>query len=106
MAQISWEKSALDIHNQIRGMNPWPIAHADFRTEHLRILRSFPAEHAREPIKTPGTFLGHTQHGILVQCGDGTVLEILEVQMPAKHVVSGREFANGAHLQTGEVIFR
>jgi methionyl-tRNA formyltransferase len=105
MAPISWQKPALHIHNQIRGMNPWPIAHADFRGENLRIWRSMPARQSTDTPQAPGALLGHTGNGIHVQCGDGTVLEILEVQMPAKSIVTGREFANGAHLHSGEVIF-
>jgi methionyl-tRNA formyltransferase len=54
----------------------------------------------------PGTLLGYTRDGIHVQCGEGTVLEILQVQKPAKSVVSGREYANGARLHPGELIFQ
>jgi len=43
-----------------------------------------------------------TREGIRVQCGGHTVLEILEVQRPAKGRVSGREFASGARLCAGE----
>jgi methionyl-tRNA formyltransferase len=106
MAQISWHKQALDIHNQIRGMNPWPVSYADFHGEHLRIWRSVPPPRATSADEAPGTFLGHSRDGIYVQCGQGTVLEILEVQLPAKGRVTGREFTNGARLTPGEVIFQ
>lgn len=105
LAKISWQKRALEIHNQVRGMNPWPIAYAEFRGEHLRILRSLPATQSTDASKIPGAFLGLTRDGIHVQCGEGTVMEILEVQRPAKEIVSGREFSNGARLCTGDLIF-
>jgi methionyl-tRNA formyltransferase len=106
MAEISWHKCALDIHNQIRGMNPWPVACASFRKAHLRIWRSLPAPGSTISGMAPGTFLGPSRAGIYMQCGEGTVLEVLEVQLPAKGKVTGREFANGARLSPGEMIFQ
>jgi methionyl-tRNA formyltransferase len=104
MAAVSWKKCALDIHNQIRAMNPWPIAHAVFRNERLQLWRSKPADLHADLRATPGTFLGPLQDGFRVQCGEATVLEILEVQRPGKNRVSGREFACGARLHPGDLI--
>jgi methionyl-tRNA formyltransferase len=105
MAPISWEKRALDIHNRIRAMNPWPVAYTAFRDERLRILRSLPASGIFVSSAVPGTFLGLSHDGICVQCGEGTVLDLLEVQKPAKGRASGRDFASGARLHVGELIF-
>lgn len=105
MAEISWLKPAIDVHNQVRGMNPWPVAFARFRDENLRIWRSMPVERTTESEHAPGTLMGHSKNGIYVQCGKGTALELLEVQLSAKNRITGREFANGARLPTGKVIF-
>ena len=102
MAQISWEKPAMEVHNQIRGMNPWPVACCNFRGERLQIWRSLPELQPSGFNGIPGTFLGVAGDGARVQCGGGTVLDLLEVQMPAKARVKGREFANGARLRPGE----
>jgi len=102
MAGISWERRALDVHNQIRAMNPWPVAHTIFRHERLQILRSLPEEGISNLPATPGTYLGLSGNGLRVQCGEGTVLELLEMQMPGKNRVSGREFASGTRLDQGE----
>jgi methionyl-tRNA formyltransferase len=104
MAAISWDKRALDIHNQIRAMNPWPVAYTVFRNERLLLWRSMPKEHPSGSPASPGTLLSVTRNGCLIQCGEGTVLEILEVQKPAKGRVDGREFASGARLRTGDSI--
>ena len=105
MAQISWQKPALDIHNQIRGMNPWPVAYAGFHGERLKVWRSLPPPRATSSESVPGTFLGQSGDGMYVQCGLASILEILEVQLPAKDRVTGREFANGARLSPGETLF-
>ncbi len=105
IAQILWEKRSLDIHNQIRALNPWPVAYTAFRGERLHVWRSMPVKRMSDFPAVPRTFLGVTQEGINVQCGEGTILELLEVQRPGKSRVSGREFASGARLHVGELIF-
>jgi methionyl-tRNA formyltransferase len=105
MAKILWQKSASAIHNQIRGMNPWPVAYTHFHGENLRIWRSMPMAGSAFPESAPGTFLEHSKDGIYVQCGEGTVIEVLEVQLPAKGRITGREFVNGARLSPGEIVF-
>jgi methionyl-tRNA formyltransferase len=104
MAQISWKNPALRNHNQVRAMNPWPVAHTVFQGEHLRIWRSLPEEHQSDSNVSPGTFLGYSGDAIRVQCGEGTVLNLLEVQLPAKTKVTGREFASGARLHPGQLL--
>lgn len=104
-ARISWEKSAQQVHDLIRGMNPWPVAYSMFREEKIHIFRSVPEGKADEPAE-PGTLLGLTKTGIRVQCGGGTVIELLELQRPAKARVTGREFASGSRLRPGEITFR
>jgi methionyl-tRNA formyltransferase len=105
MARIPWEKTALDIHNQVRAMNPWPAAYTSFQGERLQIWRSWPEENPSKAAETPGIFLGLSQNGLRVQCGERTVLELIEVQMPSKGRVNGREFASGARLHAGDRIF-
>ena len=105
MARIAWDKTALEIHNQIRGMNPWPVAYSDFRGERLHIWRSLPESEASNSAAAPGTFLGLSNEAARVQCGAGSVLDLLEVQMPAKSRVTGREFVSGARLRTGDILF-
>ncbi len=102
MAAISWEKRALDVHNQIRAMNPWPVAYTVFRDERLQILRSMSEEGDSGFTAAPGSFLGLSRNGLRVQCGEGTVIELLELKMPGRSRVTGREFASGARLNLGE----
>ena len=104
MARISWEKRALEVHNQIRAMNPWPVAYTFFRGQRLKILRSLPEEGVSGLEKKPGVFLGLSSNGLRVQCGERTVLELIEMQMPGRGRVNGREFASGTRLSLGETL--
>jgi methionyl-tRNA formyltransferase len=103
-AQVAWYKTALEIHNLIRAMNPWPGAHTLFRNNRLIIWRSLPETQA-DSQNSPGTFLGISGSGMRVQCGEGSVLHLLELQAPSKSRVNGREFANGMRLQPGDSLF-
>jgi len=106
MAPILWEKSALEIHNQIRAMNPWPGASTIFGSEIIRAWRSLPAAGADRAQLRPGSLLDISEDGIRIQCGEDTALDILEVQKPSKGHTSGREFAIGARLHVGDAIFQ
>ncbi len=105
MAAISWEKCSMDIHNQIRAMNPWPGAHASLWGERIYFWQSAPVKEVPNSGRIPGTYLGLSEEGLRIQCGGGTILDILQVQRPSKKRISGREFAGGARLCAGEHIF-
>lgn len=89
---IHWSKTADQIHNQIRGLTPWPHAYT-FLDDTRYILHgshvgALPPEGA-----PPGTIVAASTHeGLLVACGEGTVLEIVELQLEGKRVMSAREF--------------
>jgi methionyl-tRNA formyltransferase len=104
IARISWNKTAREIHNLVRALNPWPVAAAEHKGQNLRIFRTLPdSEHEEE--MAPGTFLGLTESGMRIQCGKGTVLEVKEVQMPGKACISGRAFAAGARVKPRQALF-
>jgi methionyl-tRNA formyltransferase len=101
MAPIAWDRRAAEIHDRVRALNPWPLAATGFRGQRLRVLRTRAAEAAAGTAAGPGTLLGFTAEGIVLACGESTALEIVEVQLPGRRPVSGRAFANGAHLAPG-----
>lgn len=104
MAEIPWAGRAAEIHNRIRAMNPRPVAFTVFRGERLQVWRSFPEPRLPEDRGDPGTLLGFSGDGMRVLCGEGTALNVLEVQMPGKSRVTGRQFSSGARLRPGDRI--
>ncbi|WP_407307560.1 methionyl-tRNA formyltransferase [Desulfosporosinus sp. SB140] len=107
--RLNWTCRAVELHHQIRGLNPWPGAFTVFRGENLKVWRSA----VFSPEKTPeieksvhetldsGQILGVSGDGLLVQTVDG-ILWILEVQPAGKRPMSARDFFNGRHGQVGE----
>lgn len=96
---ISWESQALEIHNRIRALNPWPGATIDFRGEKISLWRSLPVE--GEGSSLPGTLLDVTANALRIACGGGTAIDIFEIQRSGKKRTNGREFASGARLKPG-----
>jgi methionyl-tRNA formyltransferase len=108
MGLLDWSQDSVSLHNRIRALHPWPLCYSNFRGERIQILRARPCPAILEPERAPGAYFGLTADGILIQCGAGSVLEVLQVQLPSKRPVSGRGFAAGARLKPDdhEIIFR
>jgi methionyl-tRNA formyltransferase len=100
---IDWRWSAQTIHNRVRAFNPWPGTVTLFRGSICRILKSKPGR-ILEVVKPPGSiiFSRASKGTVIVACGDGVGLELIEVQLPGKKPVSGSDFANGMRLQSGD----
>lgn len=119
--RIDWSKSALQIHNQIRGF--YPDCFTTFREQNLKVTKSLPLREVKnlslppaweklpnylqdmesysgrigEIVKTVKNF------GFVVQTGEGLLL-ILEVQLAGKKLQSAWNFINGTRLKIGEVL--
>jgi len=95
--RIDWSRDARAIHNQIRGLQPWPGASTLFRGQSLHIWRSRvwngPAS------GSPGTLIGTKPP--VVCCGTGA-LELVEVQLEGRKRISAGNFANGQRLTENE----
>ena len=104
-ARIMWSENSWRIHNHIRALNPWPGAYTFFCDERVRIWNSMPVTNNTSSGEVPGTFLGISKDGLRVLCGERSVLEITELQKSSRKRVNGREFANGEHLRSGDLLF-
>ena len=105
MGEIDWGRHARDIHNMVRAFNPWPLAFTGCRGARLQILRTSPAAGAECGGAAPGMLTGVTADALRIQCGGGTALDLLEVQLAGRKAVSGRAFGNGLRLKMGEIPF-
>jgi methionyl-tRNA formyltransferase len=97
---VDWRKPAESIYNQVRAFNPWPGTVSRFRGITCKILKSRVAG-AADSGWAAGTVAASTR-SLAVTCGDGVLLELLEVQPENRKPVTGRDFVNGARIRTGE----
>jgi methionyl-tRNA formyltransferase len=99
--RIDWGNPARQIHDLIRGFQPWPGAHTSFRGQSLHLWRSrlVPGKLSNLP---PGALIqtqtARHSHGLFAVGGDGAVLEILEVQLEGRKKMPAEIFANGQRI--------
>lgn len=96
---IDWSRSARAIHNQVRGLHPWPHAFTYGPTGRLILHRSAVSNAtAADP---PGTIVAASAaDGLCVATGGG-VLEVLELQAEGGRVLPARVFLAGHPLEAG-----
>ena len=100
MGKIDWSASAFEIHNRIRGLYSWPGAYCELGGKRLKLHRARLTDKASNA--APGTAL--VQNGkLLVVCGDGHCVELLEVQPEGKKRMDAAAFLNGRGVENGEV---
>jgi methionyl-tRNA formyltransferase len=96
---IDWKQPARAIHNLIRGMQPWPGAHTAFRGQQLQIWISHLVDHGADSL--PGRLV-FNRDGLLVGCGDGSLLKLIEVQQEGRKRMSAEDFARGQRVGENE----
>lgn len=99
---IDWSRSGEDLYNQVRGLNPWPVAYTTLNGQNLKIwsAKKTPAQKKAEP----GTVIAVEENGIVVATGNETALLVTELQPAGKKRMKGEDFVRGANVQTGEVL--
>lgn len=96
---IDWQRSARDLHNLVRGLWPWPHAYAFLDGTRFILHRSRLSSRASGV--APGTILAASAtDGLHVACGDGA-LEIVELQLEGKRVMSARDAMASPLLKPG-----
>ena len=98
--QIDWARAAHAIHNQIRGLQPWPGAYTAFRDQTLNLWRSCVREQESAAAE-PGCIIA--LRPLTVQCGQGA-LELGEVQLEGRKRMAGTDFVNGQRVREGEIL--
>ena len=102
LSPMDWGKTAKQLHDQVRGLYPWPSAVAELDGIRCKIIRT--ALLNMETDQRPGTVLQADKEGLQIACGDGKALEILELQPDGKKAMAAAAFLLGHSIQTGTVI--
>jgi methionyl-tRNA formyltransferase len=97
--RIRWEASAREIHDRIRGVNPWPGGTALFRDGEVRVWRSSLSPEGGGG--DPGEIQVARKTILRVATGEGSV-DLRELQLPGKKRVQSGDFINGTHVKAGE----
>jgi methionyl-tRNA formyltransferase len=95
---VDWTRPAAAIHNQIRGLHPWPHAYSYVGGQRLILHHSTWA--AEAAAAEPGTIVAAHGDELRVATGDGTLL-ITELQAEGRRPSPTREFLAGRKLTAG-----
>lgn len=104
MGQIDWSRSAQEIKNQVRALQPWPRAFTDWQRadgEPMRlILHRVQLTDKEAQQFEPGTIVT-CDDALRVSTGDG-VLQLEEVQPTGKRAMQAADFLRGNPMQVGD----
>ena len=101
LGQIDFSKSAKEIHNLVRGVNPWPSAYTTYKGQTMKVWKTKVLNETSD--KHPGTILKVDKEGIRVSTKDNVLL-IKEIQMPGKKRVLVEEYIKGNSIETNEIL--
>ena len=96
MCPIDWTKTAQQVHIHVRGMNPWPVATAEFGGKRFKIYTTAVVEDTKTA--APGTVLDLTKTGLRVACGEG-VIEIRILQAEGGKRMAAPDYFRGHPLE-------
>lgn len=101
--RMDFTQSAMTIYNRWRGFQPWPGAWTTLKGKKLvahrlmpfdaRSIKSGPAETGAVSVE---------QGRMFVRCGEGTWLELVEVQLEGKKRMAASEFLRGHAFEAGD----
>jgi len=98
---IDWNWPAKKIVDRSRGFLPWPGAYSLFRGQILHVWKARVAEEAA--VGLPGTLVPQKKR-LLVACGNGSALELIEVQIEGRKRMPAQAFLNGHQLHENEIL--
>ena len=97
MCNIDFSKTNLQVHNQVRGLSPWPVASTKLNGKVLKIFETRLAEGKGKPGEILNT------NPLTIACGEGAVV-VNTVQLQGKKKMDSKAFLQGHKLEKGTVI--
>ncbi len=99
LSPLDFSRSAAQLHNQVRGLNPWPSAQCRLHGKVLKVHASAVGVQTDQPVGTVTAL-----DPLSVACGDGITLRLLEVQYEGGKRMQASDFLRGHAVAVGEII--
>lgn len=100
LCPIDFTKSAIEVHNKVRGLYSWPIATTIINGKKFKIHKSRILEEIFSG--NPGEVVDNNNR-LVIMCGDGKCVEILEIQAEGKKKMDAQSFLRGQRIEKGTV---
>jgi len=102
--QIDWNLQAVNLHNRVRGLVPWPGAYTKFNGKILKVLETSVNSCHHKGNGKPGEVVGIEEgNGILVQTSNGC-LTIKKLQQEGSKPMDSETFLRGHKLPIGTIL--
>lgn len=98
MSRVDWNKSASEVHNLIRGLDPWPTAQTELDGKKLKL---FSSSVSNELFGGVAGEVRNVKNGFAVFCGDSKAVIISEVQYEGKKRMKTIDFLRGHPIADG-----
>jgi len=92
LSPIDWSETARNIHDLVRGLQPWPVATCEIQGTKLKVHRV--SVRCEEHGEKPGTILASTKKGLDIACADG-IVTLCEVQADGGKRMSAADYFRG-----------
>ena len=102
LSPMDWAKPAQTLHDQVRGLLPWPCATAEFGGVRCKVFSTAVLDGTMD--LEPGTVAEAGKNGIVMACGGGSLLRVRELQPDGKKRMAAADFLRGHPLAAGEML--
>jgi methionyl-tRNA formyltransferase len=103
LCPVDFNKTACQVHNQIRGLSPWPVATAVLDGKKVKIHASVLSEMNSDA--QAGTII-KAENALTVVCGDGKCVDMTEIQLEGKKKMTVKDFLLGHKVEVGTIMKR
>ena len=93
MCAIDWTKTSQQVHNQVRGLHPWPVATMELKGQKFKVHATAVVDGKGEP----GEILGLTKTGLVIACGEGAI-EVRSLQAEGGKRMAAPDYFRGHPL--------
>ena len=101
LGHIRWDRTAKEIHDLVRGVQPWPGAFTFWGATRLKVLEAEAA--VAQGKGRPGEIVELHKDGFYVQAADSAVI-VKRVVPAGSHAMDARAFLAGHKLKVGDVL--
>lgn len=98
LSPIDWNRTARQIHDQVRGLIPWPCAATEVGGKKVKVFKT---EQGSATKAAPGTVVSAGKQGIEIACGDGLTLRITQLQAEGGKRMAAADYLRGHSVQVG-----
>lgn len=100
-ARIDFNKTAKEICNLIRGMNPWPVAHTRLFGKLFKVYSAEICDEKTELL--PGSVIKGEKE-LIVAAAEGTAIRLIEIQAEGGKRMSAAQFLAGHSVPAGTMM--